>query len=74
MRWIAAKGWASLDMLRYVVAPSARFGLVVVVLEVAHMCVVRPRREDPTMYCNSLEPFIGYDGSIAIKAGVHFLV
>ncbi len=26
------------------------------------------------MYCNSLEPFIGYDGSIAIKAGVHFLV
>ena len=38
------------------------------------MCVVRPRREDPTMYCNSLEPFIGYDGSITIKAGVHFLV
>lgn len=46
VRWIAAKGWASLDMLK----------------------------EDPTMYCNSLEPFIGYDGSIAIKAGVHFLL
>jgi hypothetical protein len=32
VRWIAAKGWASLDMLKYVFGPSARFGLVVVVV------------------------------------------
>jgi len=31
-------------------------------------------RDDPGMYCHALEPLAGFDNSISIKAGVHFML